>query len=161
MRKFLSASILSLLCIGTLSLPSSVSAATTPSATGTVTRNTGLVFDSDHIANVRAGTGNSVSARIVLASVINFILFFLGLLTTAMIIYGGFLYITAGGDDSKTEKGKNIMIFSAIGIVIIFISFALVNTLLTIARPDSSGDPQTVGAGVLKGTPADLNGTAP
>ena len=108
-------------------------------------RNTGLIFDTDHIDNVSIATGDAISARVVVVSVTNFVLFFLGLLTTAMIIYGGFLYITAAGDESKTENGKNIMTYSAIGIVIIFISFALVNTLLGIAHHESDGDPVDLG----------------
>ena len=104
-----------------------------------------MIRDRDQIANVDKSTKNAVSARVVAVSVINFILFFLGIVTTLMIIYGGFLYITAGGDDGATEKGKNIMMFSAIGIVVIFISFALVNTLLDIASPTTTGDPGNIG----------------
>jgi len=107
-------------------------------------RNTGLIFNNDRIANVDLATGDENSARVVIASVLNFVLFFLGILTTGMVIYGGFLYITAAGDDGKTETGKNIMTFSAIGIVIIFISFALVNTFLSVADPLADGDPGTL-----------------
>jgi len=108
-------------------------------------RNVGLIHQEDQIANVDAATGDAVSARVVVVSVVNFTLFFLGILTTAMIIYGGFLYITAAGDEQGTEKGKNILLYSAIGIVIIFISFALTNTLLGVANPDADGNPNQIG----------------
>jgi hypothetical protein len=54
-----------------------------------------------------------------------------------MVIYGGFLYITSQGED--TEKAKKVLMYAAIGIVIILISFALVNTLLTAADGVSTG----------------------
>ena len=130
---------LTVLGMGSILAPLSADAATT------VVRKTGLIFETDHIDNVGIATGKAISARMVAVSVINFILFFLGLLTTAMVIYGGFIYITAAGDESKTENGKNIMTYSAIGIVIIFISFALVNTLLGIAHDESDGDPAKLG----------------
>jgi len=62
---------------------------------------------------------------------VNFFLYFLGLIATVFVIYGGFLYITSQGDDGNVEKAKKILTFAAIGILIILISFALINTLLT------------------------------
>ena len=107
-------------------------------------RNIGMIHQEDRIANVDASTGDAVSARTVVVSVVNFTLFFLGILTTAMIIYGGFLYITAAGDEGGTEKGKKVLLYSAIGIVLIFVAFALTNTLLGVANPDSDGNPTDI-----------------
>ncbi len=70
------------------------------------------------------------SARTAIKVVVNYFLFFLGLIATIMVIYGGFLYITSGGDDAGAEKGKKILIYSAIGIIIILVSYALVNTII-------------------------------
>ncbi len=61
--------------------------------------------------------------------VINFFLFFLGLLCTGMVIFGGFLYMTAAGDDGQTDKGKKVLQYAIIGIIIILLSFAIVNTV--------------------------------
>ncbi|GEM_PF-1260648 len=107
--------------------------------------NTGFIFTYDQPPSMELATDNSVSARVVAVSVINFILFFLGLTGVAVIIYAGFLYVTAGGDDAQSEKGKKIILYTGVGIVVIFISFALVNTLLRSAHPDSTGDPERVG----------------
>lgn len=70
------------------------------------------------------------SLRGAISTVINFFLFFLGLVAVAFIIYGGFLYITSQGDDGNTEKAKNIILYAAIGIVIILVSYAIVNTFI-------------------------------
>lgn len=68
--------------------------------------------------------------RMAMVRIINFFLFFLGIVATGFIIYGGFLYVTSQGDDANVENAKKILMYAAIGIIIIFISFAVVNTLI-------------------------------
>src|SRR3989339_90079 len=84
--------------------------------------------------------GGGDSARDQARQFINFFLGFLGFIATAMIIYGGFLYVTAAGNQEKTDQGKKIITYSIIGILIILISFAIVNTVLSGA---TSGNDQT------------------
>jgi hypothetical protein len=74
--------------------------------------------------------GEHDSARVYIVTVLNFILSFLGLIAAAFIIYAGILYITAGGDDAQHGKAKNIIMYTVAGILVILISYALVNTLL-------------------------------
>lgn len=61
---------------------------------------------------------------------ITFALGFVGLVTTAIILYGGFLYITAAGDPEKASKGKKLLGYSVTGLVIIILAFSVVNTLI-------------------------------
>ena len=70
------------------------------------------------------------SLRGAIQTVINFFLFFLGLVAVGFIIYGGFLYVTSQGDDGNTEKAKNIIIYAIIGIIVILVSYALINTMI-------------------------------
>lgn len=79
---------------------------------------------------------DSNDIREVIKKIIDFILVFLGIIATAFVIYGGFLYITSQGDDGKTESAKKIMTYAAIGIVIILISFALVNSIIQLGSDD-------------------------
>ena len=87
-----------------------------------------LIQPSDSPTNITGATGGQSSFRTMLRQIIEFFLYFLGLVATIMVIYGGFLYITSGGED--TEKAKKVLMYSAIGILVILVSFALVNTLL-------------------------------
>ena len=96
-----------------------------------------LIDVTDSPSNIQGATGSEGSFRSILRTIINFVLYFLGLVATIMVIYGGFLYITSQGED--TEKAKKVLMYAAIGIVIILISFALVNTLLTAADGTSTG----------------------
>lgn len=63
-------------------------------------------------------------------SVINYILSFLGLITVGFIIYAGFLMVTSGGDEGKIGEGKKIIMGAAIGIVIILMSYLIVNVIV-------------------------------
>ena len=71
------------------------------------------------------------SFRDLLLTFLNFFLGFLGLVAVIMIIYGGVLYVTAAGNQENIDKGKKIIMYAVVGIVIILLAFALVNTLLT------------------------------
>ncbi len=89
-----------------------------------------LVLPTDNPEQISAGTFWDGSLRQAVKTVINFILFFLGLVAVAFIIYGGFLYITSQGEDQEVEKAKNIIKYAFIGIVVVLISYALINTVL-------------------------------
>lgn len=96
-----------------------------------------MIDTQDHVENVSIATGGEGSFRTIIREIINFFLYFLGLVAVIMVIYGGFLYITSQGED--TEKAKKVLMYSAIGIIIVLVSFALVNTLLTAADGTSTG----------------------
>lgn len=83
---------------------------------------------------VRA-TGGEDSIIDLVRTILNYFLGFLGVLCVAIVIYGGFMYVTAGVNESGAETGKNILTYAAIGIMIILLSFVLVNFLLSAATP--------------------------
>ena len=63
-------------------------------------------------------------------NVTNFILGFLGLVGVLMVIYGGFMYLTAAGETDQMDKGKKSIMYAIIGILIVMASFAIVNTVI-------------------------------
>lgn len=91
---------------------------------------TSLISDDDNPAAIAGATGGEGSIRELIQTILNFALGFLGFVATIMVIYGGFLYVTSAGNDDAVGKAKNILLYSIIGIVIILISFALINTVL-------------------------------
>lgn len=50
---------------------------------------------------------------------------FLGIIFLILIIYAGFLWMTAGGNDQQIAKGKNIMLWAIIGIFIILSAYGI------------------------------------
>lgn len=72
----------------------------------------------------------ATNAREFIINSINFALAFLGIIALAVVIYGGFLYVTAAGNEEQSGKGKKAITYAAVGIVIILASFAIVRTLI-------------------------------
>ena len=96
-----------------------------------------LISPDDNISAVAGATGGEGNLRTLLQTILNFFLGFLGFVCVLMVIYGGVLYITAAGNEDNATKAKTILTYTAIGIILIFISFALVNTLLGAASAPS------------------------
>ena len=71
------------------------------------------------------------SPEIVIANVINTVFGIVGSLALLMFIYGGLTWMTSAGNKESVDKGKNIIKWAAIGLVIIFSSYALVRFLIT------------------------------
>lgn len=84
----------------------------------------------DSPAIINQLSGGQTGLRGIVLTIINFFLTFLGLLAVVMVIYGGFLYVSSGGNDESTGKAKKILLYAVVGIIIIIASFALVNTIL-------------------------------
>jgi hypothetical protein len=77
------------------------------------------------------------SPQVLIGNVINAVLGIVGSLALLMFIYGGLVWMTASGNSEKVQKGKNILLWATIGLVVIFTSYALVNFVITeVITPD-------------------------
>jgi len=59
--------------------------------------------------------------------IVNYALVLVGVLALGMLVYGGFMYITAQGDGKRVEQAKNIIIYAIIGSVVSGVAAAVVN----------------------------------
>jgi hypothetical protein len=66
----------------------------------------------------------------MIASIIQYILSFLGVIFIILVIYAGFLWMTAAGDEEQITKAKDIMISAVIGIVIVLSAYIITSTIL-------------------------------
>jgi len=66
------------------------------------------------------------SPQELIGKIINAVLGVVGSIALLMFIYGGLVWMTAAGNAERVQKGKDILIWAALGIVIIFASYALV-----------------------------------
>jgi hypothetical protein len=66
-----------------------------------------------------------------MVGVTNLLITFVGPIMMLGLISGGFLYVTAGGDEEKTGLAKKIIMNSTIGVIIIYGAFALVSTIVS------------------------------
>ena len=69
-----------------------------------------------------------------------------GILLFAYIIYGGFLYLTAAGNEESLKKGGQAIVNALIGIVILAIAYTLARLVIQIVSQGSTGPSTGIGA---------------
>ncbi|MFA5163455.1 MAG: pilin [Patescibacteria group bacterium] len=70
------------------------------------------------------------SFQALIGKIITAVLGVVGSLALVMFIFGGITWMTSGGSPDKIKKGRDIVVWAVIGLVIIFSSYALVRFLL-------------------------------
>lgn len=55
----------------------------------------------------------------------------LGILFLGLMLYAGFLWMTAGGNTEQVVKAKRILVQATVGLIITLSSFAIANTVLS------------------------------
>jgi len=70
------------------------------------------------------------SPQALIGKVINSVLGVVGSIALLMFVYGGLVWMTSSGNQEKVKKGRDIIVWSAIGLAIIFASYGLVRVLL-------------------------------
>ena len=68
---------------------------------------------------------------IVVSNIVTLLLQIAIPLSVIMIIWGGFLLMTAGGSEEKVRKGKDAMLNAVIGLAIALAAWAIINTVLS------------------------------
>lgn len=66
---------------------------------------------------------------------INLALGLIGLIALAVLIYGGFLFITSSGDEDKAAKAKRLILYAIVGLLLIGASVIVVNLVIDLFSP--------------------------
>jgi len=74
----------------------------------------------------------------VVLSMVNYFIGFLGFLAVVMFVYAGVLWVLSGGSEEQIGKAKKIMIYAALGIIVVILSFSIVRFIAS-----SAGEGQT------------------
>ncbi len=72
--------------------------------------------------------GNLISFSV---SLLNLIISLSALLAVAYLVYAGFLYILSRGECDKAEMAQKVIIFTLVGLVIVFISPLIIKFILS------------------------------
>lgn len=75
--------------------------------------------------------GSAAQANTTVATVINVFSVIVGAVSVIMIIYGGFRYITSGGESGNISSAKNTILYAIIGLVIVALSQFIVKFVLS------------------------------
>ena len=96
---------------------------------------TRAAFDSSlglNSGNVGSATGlGTQDVRQTIGKIINVALSLLGVVVLVIIIYGGFLWMTAGGNDEKVSEAKKWIFGGIIGLVIILSAYAIASFVIS------------------------------
>lgn len=60
----------------------------------------------------------------------------MGSIALVMMIYGGFLWMTSSGNSSQVDKAQNVIFYGALGIFVIFGSYALITFIFQAVNPN-------------------------
>lgn len=66
----------------------------------------------------------------LIKTVVNVLLWAVGILSVIMIIFSGFRYITSAGDASKTKSAQSTLIYSVVGLIVAIMAYAIVNMVI-------------------------------
>lgn len=92
-------------------------------------------------ANEAAGSGSDITCddpsqstdglKQLAADVVNIFSIIVGIVAVIMIIYGGFRYITSGGDSGNVGNAKNTLIYAIVGLIIVALAQLIVHFVLS------------------------------
>ncbi|HEU0051377.1 MAG TPA: hypothetical protein VFQ60_04980 [Patescibacteria group bacterium] len=93
--------------------------------------NTGLksAANSAGLANLCTGDARTCLVMII-GNVINVVLGTVGIIFIFLILYAGFLWMTAGGEDKQVTKAKDLLKNAAIGLALLIMSFAIASFVI-------------------------------
>ncbi len=80
----------------------------------------------------RTGLNGTTDLRVTIALIIRTVLGLLGIVTVALMVYAGFLWMSAGGNSEQIGTAKSVMINATIGLVIILSAYAITYAVFSI-----------------------------
>lgn len=66
----------------------------------------------------------------IFTTVVNILLFIIGIIAVIMLIIGGIRYTLSGGESKAVTDAKNTILYAIIGLVVAFLAYAVVNWVL-------------------------------
>ena len=79
--------------------------------------------------DITANSGTDVNGLVT--DIINIFSWIVGVVCVIMIIYGGFRYVTAGGDPGNVTKAKDTILYAIIGLIIVALAQVIVKFILS------------------------------
>lgn len=74
--------------------------------------------------------GTGTDAWDAIANIIKQLLTLVSIVAVAYVLYAGFQIMTAGGDEEKVKTGRKTIIYVIVGIVVMWLSFWIVNLVI-------------------------------
>lgn len=75
--------------------------------------------------------GQACTPQIIIGNIIRAVLGIVGSIALLMFIIGGFTWMIAGSAAEKVKKSRDIMIWSGLGLLVIFAAYMIINFIIT------------------------------
>jgi len=82
--------------------------------------------------NQAPGFGNPLASTSMQDFITNIVVRFaqlIGTVALVMVVYSGFVYMTAAGNEEKTRKGKNGLLWSVVGFLTAILAYVIINAV--------------------------------
>lgn len=86
-------------------------------------------------------SGSSNKLNNIVANIINIFSWVVGALAVIMLVFGGFKYITSGGDSAKVKSAKDTILYALVGVAVVALSQVIVNFVLGAANKATTEPP--------------------
>ena len=105
-----------------------VSVLSTASLSGSVSAQVSKGIDTATTSEMK---GKSIDGdKGLIKTVVNVLLWAVGILSVIMIIFSGFRYITSAGDAAKTKSAQSTLTYAVVGLIVAVFAWAIVNIVL-------------------------------
>lgn len=108
-------------------LPGAVWAQIPPGAINPANPNT---INPNNIPTITNPLGDVKDPRVLVGKIISAALGVVGSISLVIFLYGGFTWMTSGGSPDKVKHGRDLIVWAAIGLFVIFASYAMVRWVL-------------------------------
>ncbi|MBI5654781.1 hypothetical protein HZC53_03975 [Candidatus Uhrbacteria bacterium] len=99
----------------------------------------GAIQNTQLTAEAAGVTGGTTDLVVIIGRIINIALGFIGIVFLVLMLYAGYMYMTAAGDPEKVKKAVNTIKNSVIGLVIIASAWAITSFILGFFADMSGG----------------------
>ena len=94
----------------------------------------GASLDASKIGSTTACSSSNANAATNVTNIvkltINIFSWIIGVVAVFAIIFGGFKYITSGGDSSGVTSAKNTILYAVIGLIVALLAYAIINFVI-------------------------------
>jgi ABC-type oligopeptide transport system substrate-binding subunit len=73
----------------------------------------------------------TTNPQAIIGLAVRALMMFMGAIMFGLVVYAGIIWMSAQGNTEKISKAKNIIIWSALGVTVMLISYIVVNFVLT------------------------------
>ena len=133
MLKRIKLAMLSVMAFGLLVVPALVPATVGAEAAQikeNLCQGSSLKFGTSDQSSCKNGSANETSLNDLIAKIVNIISILVAIVAVIMIIWGGFKYITSGGDSGNVTGAKNTILYAIIGLVVVGLAQFVVKFVL-------------------------------